>query len=56
MAMAGAQQGGFETGSPFAFAADLTGDGSIDNDDLLIIRAVNNYLGTIDQTNPSQSF
>ena len=56
MAMAGAQQGGFETGSPFSFAADLTGDGSIDNDDLLIIRAVNNYLGTIDQTNPSQSF
>jgi hypothetical protein len=53
MALAVASQDMFANGSPFEFAADLTGDGTINQEDLNILRVATNYMGAIDQTNPS---
>lgn len=53
MAIAVAGQGGFDGGSPFELAADLAGGGTIDNDDLAILRAATRYMIEIDQSNPA---
>lgn len=54
MAMAAADLYEFESGSAFAFAADVNRNGEVDEEDLALVRAHLNYLSVIDQSNPLQ--
>lgn len=54
IAIATQSQTVFENGSAYAFAADFTGDETIDADDLAVINAATSYIGTIDQVNPQE--